>query len=621
MAKHTPLLLALFIVFMVSCQKEPVQSSITSLKDLKADANFSWNTHKNVTLKIAHPPKGILLVTNIAQNTRLATVNCKGNEDYITLPLNIPAYTSAVVVNGTKITLKESITDVNLAQLKHSESNYSMAFNGTDQWIKVPSSNYTFTNQVTFVAWVKADVNKTAKILQKGDWDGSGLGQDLWEGWQASFAMNDGTSTDLHISQRPTLNTWYHLASTYDGTSAKLYINGQLVKTINVGKTLRSNGRDISIAADNGNQKFFQGKLDELGIYGLALSQQQIQQLMGLGAPLMTNNLIAYYNLNEGSGTTAYEQSLNHYNGQIIGATYNTDVSYAAILDDDNDGVANSWDDYPLDASRAFDTYWPSADWYSLAFEDLWPAQGDYDLNDLVVDYRFKVVTNASNQVVEMFPKFAIRAIGGGHHNGFGFQLEPAIATDQISVSGTILTSNYITLNASGLESGQNKPTFIAFDDAWDLVTPVSGYFGFNVSPNAPYSTPDTVQLQINFQNPVVSISALNLASFNPFIIVNGIRGREVHLANHAPTSKADASLFGTQADNSIPQQNRYYKTSNNLPWAINVATTFEYPVEKCDIIQAHLKMADWAISGGTTFQDWYLNLTGYRNQSNIFQP
>jgi LruC domain-containing protein len=256
-----------------------------------------------------------------------------------------------------------------------------------------------------------------------------------------------------------------------------------------------------------------------------------------------------------------------------------------------------------------------------LAFEDLWPATGDYDFNDLVCDYQFKVVTNAVNHVVEVFAMFSLKAIGGSFHNGFGFQLNPDITNYAlINVTGTVLTSNYIQLQGNGLESGQNLPTFIVFDDAWDLVSPVSGFTGFNTVQGAPWSAPYNTQLQITFTNEQLSLVDLNLASFNPFIIVNEVRGREVHLPDYEPSSKANPSLFGQQADNSIPVMHRYYKTQNNLPWAINIPTPFDYSIEKCDITQAHLKMINWVESGGSTFQDWYLNLDGYRNQDNIFQ-
>ncbi|MBS4062267.1 MAG: DUF4842 domain-containing protein, partial [Bacteroidetes bacterium] len=44
------------------------------------------------------------------------------------------------------------------------------------------------------------------------------------------------------------------------------------------------------------------------------------------------------------------------------------------------------------------------------------------------------------------------------------------------------------------------------------------------------------------------------------------------------------------------------------------------YPLEKQEILWAHLKFAEWAMSGGTLFPDWYKNLTGYRNNSLIYQ-
>ncbi len=58
-------------------------------------------------------------------------------------------------------------------------------------------------------------------------------------------------------------------------------------------------------------------------------------------------------------------------------------------VDTDGDGIANTLDMYPNDATRAFDNYYPSKTVFgTLAFEDLWPGKGDYDMNDLVVDYQ-----------------------------------------------------------------------------------------------------------------------------------------------------------------------------------------------------------------------------------------
>ena len=59
----------------------------------------------------------------------------------------------------------------------------------------------------------------------------------------------------------------------------------------------------------------------------------------------------------------------------------------------------------------------------TLAFEDLWPSQGDYDLNDLVVDYNFAEMRNASNNVVRIEATFILRAMGAGLRNGFGIEI------------------------------------------------------------------------------------------------------------------------------------------------------------------------------------------------------
>jgi LruC domain-containing protein len=72
--------------------------------------------------------------------------------------------------------------------------------------------------------------------------------------------------------------------------------------------------------------------------------------------------------------------------------------------------------------------------------------------------------------------------------------------------------------------------------------------------------------------------------------------------------------------DDSDPASGKYYVTDKNLPWAINIYERFDYPIEKQDILSVHLKFAEWAMSGGALFPDWYKNLTGYRNNSLIYQ-
>lgn len=87
------------------------------------------------------------------------------------------------------------------------------------------------------------------------------------------------------------------------------------------------------------------------------------------------------------------------------------------------------------------------------------------------------------------------------------------------------------------------------------------------------------------------------------------------------PTDLMNTSLFGTVDDNSSNTTARYYKTSSNLPWAVNFATHFNYPVEKAPIISAYLKFAAWAQSNESLYNDWYSNSsTDYRVNSNIYK-
>ena len=284
--------------------------------------------------------------------------------------------------------------------------------------------------------------------------------------------------------------------------------------------------------------------------------------------------------------------------------------------DCDGDGVPDYYDDYPCDGTKAYDRYFPSKTVFgTLAYEDLWPSTGDYDMNDLVMRWRFHAVVNAQNQVLELNCKAYIDAKGASLPGGFGVEF-PFNASLVSQVTGSQITAARATLSANGTEAGNTKAVMILFDKATNHLHSPGGSFYNTVQTNG-ISTSDTFNTKMTFTTPL-AFANLGTYPFNPFVFTSS-RNVEVHLPNKANTALANVSLFGTSRDNSIPSSNRYYKTTSNLPWALHIPGPFAYPSEKKDIVSAHLKFADWVQSGGTTNGDWYENTAGYRNNANIF--
>ncbi len=289
--------------------------------------------------------------------------------------------------------------------------------------------------------------------------------------------------------------------------------------------------------------------------------------------------------------------------------------------DTDGDGIPDNVDDYPNDDTKAFDNYFfNQGSFGTLAFEDMWPNVGDYDFNDDVIDYNFNQITNADNKLVEIEGTFILRAHGAYFHNGFGFQL-PFDKSLVDNVTGDIsISAGLVSLDSKNLENNQTKPVVIMWDDDYDVLPQTGAGIGVNTTPDVAFEVPDTLNVTITLVSPL-SLSDAGIPPYNPFIFTDGQRDVEVHLVDMQPTDLANTDLFGTDSDNSIPSTGRYYKTSTNLPWAINIIEKFDYPNEKVEITDTYLKFGDWAESNGENFSDWYKDLSGYRNSQNIYTP
>ena len=245
----------------------------------------------------------------------------------------------------------------------------------------------------------------------------------------------------------------------------------------------------------------------------------------------------------------------NDFNDAIFFATSNPvkaiDTDNVPVVDSatdsDGDGVGDTRDEYPKDPTRAINNYTPSKNTYStLAYEDLWPFQGDYDLNDLVVNYQFQEVLNASNQVVELKVKAYVKAVGASFPSGWGFQMpiDPSLVK---SVTGTSLTEGKIKNAANGVEADQKYAVIIAFDNAFKRMQSYNGFV--NTSQGSAIIAPkDTLNMNIVFTSPV-NKATLGNAPFNPFSFKYDESGKEIKLKNMEQTRKDDLTIFGKGND------------------------------------------------------------------------
>src|SRR5262249_34095649 len=151
---------------------------------------------------------------------------------------------------------------------------------GTSNWITVQDApSLDLTTGMTLEAWVYPSVVDSAwrDVIYKGN-DTYALeatsghssvpagGSTFGGGWVAAYG-----STALPV------NTWTHVALTYDGATLRLYVNGVQVASLAQGGPLPTSTYPLQIGGDNIYGQYFQGTIDEVRIYNRALSAPEIQ--------------------------------------------------------------------------------------------------------------------------------------------------------------------------------------------------------------------------------------------------------------------------------------------------------------------------------------------------------
>ena len=164
----------------------------------------------------------------------------------------------------------------------------AITFNGTSTRVTVPSASSLNLTNMTLEAWVypTAGGNQWRDVVYRGPDDNyylesaSGIGPP---------ATGGAFSPTVYGTSALALNTWTHLAATYDGQMVRLYVNGTQVGSRAETAPMQPSTGLLTIGSDPTYGQYFAGRIDEVRVYNAALTQAQIQADMatpiGAGGP------------------------------------------------------------------------------------------------------------------------------------------------------------------------------------------------------------------------------------------------------------------------------------------------------------------------------------------------
>ena len=155
----------------------------------------------------------------------------------------------------------------------------ALAFNGTNALVSVAdSASLDVTSTFTIEAWVfpTASSGWRTVVLKEAP---SGLAYSLYShnnGNRPAGYVRIGSDVALNGSAALALNTWSHLAFTFDGASMKLYINGVQRGTKAVSGAVPVTAGQLTIGGNTPWGEYFAGSIDEVRVYNRALTVAEI---------------------------------------------------------------------------------------------------------------------------------------------------------------------------------------------------------------------------------------------------------------------------------------------------------------------------------------------------------
>lgn len=188
-----------------------------------------------------------------------------------------------------------------------------LAFDGSNDNISIADNNsLDISSAITIETWVYATKNSGIQnvICKSSLASNNGyIFPRTDDGWSTVIIyLHTGAGWQTLSAPYPSLNAWHHLAASYEGTTVKLYIDGEIAASRSLTGSITANTNALTFGNQPGFTEFYGGYLDEVRIWNVARTQAQIQANMKKELdPALQSGLVSYYTFNQGnqSGSNA----------------------------------------------------------------------------------------------------------------------------------------------------------------------------------------------------------------------------------------------------------------------------------------------------------------------------
>ncbi|BDB52200.1 LamG-like jellyroll fold domain-containing protein [Flavobacterium ammonificans] len=213
------------------------------------------------------------------------------------------------------------------------DTNGFFDFDGANDYaVRAHSTALKPTTAITLEQWLSADdwnagTSSSNYKCSLSCTSGGGYSHNIWSGIFTSYIYAGGGY------RTPTANVsslvgWHHFVTTFDGRYTRLYVDGELKSTVDIGTSGNlisyvANSIFVGAEASGGTAPegfYWDGKIGTTAIYNRALSATEVTQNYTVSKPRYDFDLVMDLAIAPSSGSTWVDQSGNGNNGTLVGS-------------------------------------------------------------------------------------------------------------------------------------------------------------------------------------------------------------------------------------------------------------------------------------------------------------